>query len=95
MPNCADRRFGPVDEAALAKAVGEHQLHGGDEAGGAVADDQQRSPRAPDDHAVEEAAPSVGGLRRARLQARQHRAALGDQPQGPARLGPGAVVVRE
>ncbi len=47
-------------------------------------------------NAVEEAAPGVGGLRRARLQAHQHRAALGGHaPGGQHRLGPGAVVVVE
>ncbi len=30
----------PVDHTALAQAVGEHQLHGGDEARSAVGDDE-------------------------------------------------------
>ena len=85
-----------MDHTALSKAVGEHELHGGDEAGRAVGNDQQRRPQAPGHHAVEEAPPGVGGLRGARLQAHQHGATLGGHaPCRQHRLGPGAVVVAE
>ena len=85
-----------VDETTLTQAVGEDELDRGDETGSAVGDHQQRMAQTASDHAVEEAGPGVGGLRRPRLQAHQHGTTFGGHtPRGQHRLGPGAVVIAE
>jgi hypothetical protein len=84
---------GAVDQTALPQAVLEAELGGADEACPAVGDDQQRVAKTPGGEAAEEPGPRVAGLRRARLQAQEHRlAGGGDAPSDQDRLGRGARV---
>jgi hypothetical protein len=77
-----------VDQAALPQRPWERQLHGADQPGRAVGDDQQRHVQPARFEVVEEARPRVGALIAARRQAEQDWAALGGHaPRGEHRLG--------
>jgi hypothetical protein len=77
-----------VDQAALAQRGGECLLGGGDQAVGAIADDQQRAGQSPVFEIGEELVPGVERLAGAGCQADEGGLAVGgDAPGGEDRLG--------
>lgn len=60
-----------VDQAPLAQAGAEHQLHRVDEAGAPIGDEQQRRAQAPPEQAPQGPGPGVGGLGVAGLEAQE------------------------
>ena len=82
-----------MDETALTQCLRVGLLDRGDQAGGAVGDDQQRGGQAAVFQVGQEGVPGVGGLAGAGGQADERGlAAGGDAPGGQHRLGRGAGV---
>jgi hypothetical protein len=84
---------GAMDQAPLPQAGRERPVEGACQTGRAVADAQQRGTQASADQVGEEVVPGVGGFRRRRCQADEHRFAVGvDAPGGQDWLGRRAGV---
>ena len=78
----------PVDETALAQALGQHHFARTDQPRCTVGDDEERWGEAPGDEVGEEVGPGVVALGLPGGQSDQHRGSLGrDAPGAEHRLG--------